>query len=338
LQNQRNTLFKHLQLSVSNEQLALKCLIQNFAFLSRMKVLQKKLHLKSLLIYFKKKNQFFSILLLLLPLFIVILQKTPAQSSGKTQNEKIFLPIVKGQKYSIELLSEWKSIEQGMDLQKINLFNQTEEIETQLKLYKFDPALFDIRVLCSKNYGKKRIDVKTIAKLSGTVAIINSSYFDAQGSPLAYLRCNGKIVNSKVASHSLYSGVFFMRHGRPYIVHARRFNPKMDASDVAQVGPRLISKGKNTIGLKNINAVHHRSGIALDKKGNVIIYATNSQFGGISWNILRYILKLKKIGGFEVLNLDGGGSTQMYISTKNHEDYVRGLSPVPSAIAFFRKE
>jgi exopolysaccharide biosynthesis protein len=104
------------------------------------------------------------------------------------------------------------------------------------------------------------------------------------------------------------------------------------------VGPRLISSGKNTIGLKNIHAVHHRSGIALDKKGNVIIYATNSQFGGISWNILRDILKLKKIGGYEVLNLDGGGSTQMYISAKNYEDYVRGLSSVPSAIAFFRKE
>ncbi|MDP7580772.1 MAG: phosphodiester glycosidase family protein, partial [Nitrospinota bacterium] len=127
-------------------------------------------------------------------------------------------------------------------------------------------------------------------------------------------------------------------HGRPNIVHSSRFDPKIDASDVVQVGPRLISSGKNTIGLKNIHAVHHRSGIALDKKGNVIIYATSSQFGGISWNKLRYILKLKKIGGYEVLNLDGGGSTQMYISAKNYEDYVRGLSLIPSAIAFFRKE
>jgi len=129
-----------------------------------------------------------------------------------------------------------------------------------------------------------------------------------------------------------------MRHGRPYIVHSGRFDPKTDASDVVQVGPRLISSGKDTKGLKNIHAVHHRSGIALDKKGNVIIYATSSQFGGISWNKLRYILKLKKIGGYEVLNLDGGGSTQMYISAKNYEDYVRGLSLIPSAIAFFRKE
>ena len=300
----------------------------------------KKKHLKSLLTYFKKKNQFFSVLLLLLFLFTALLLKTPAQSSDKIQNKNIFfLANVKDQKYSIEPLHEWKSIEQGMGLRKINLFNQSEEkTKTQLRLYKFNPALFNIRVLCSKNYGKKRIHVKTLAKLSGSVAIINSSYFDAQGSPLAYLRCNGKVINSKVASHSLYSGVFFMRHGRPNIVHSNRFDPKSDASDVVQVGPRLISSGKDTKGLKNIHAVHHRSGIALDKKGNVIIYATNSQFGGISWNILRDILKLKEIGGYEVLNLDGGGSTQMYISAKNHEDYVRGLSKVPSAIAFFRKE
>ena len=303
-----------------------------------MKALQKKQHLKSLLTYFKKKNQFFSVLLLLLFLFTALLLKSSAQSSDKIQNKNIFLPNVKDQKYSIELLPEWKSIEQGMDLQEINLFNQSEKKKTQLRLYKFNPALFNIRVLCSKNYGKKRMNVKTLAKLSGSVAIINSSYFDVQGSPLAYLRCNGKVINSKVASHSLYSGVFFMRHGRPNIVHSSRFDPKIDASDVVQVGPRLISSGKNTIGLKNIHAVHHRSGIALDKKGNVIIYATSSQFGGISWNKLRYILKLKKIGGYEVLNLDGGGSTQMYISAKNYEDYVRGLSLIPSAIAFFRKE
>jgi hypothetical protein len=308
-----------------------------------MKTLQKKQHLKSLLTYFKKKNKFFSVLLLLLFLFSVLLLKTSAQSSDKIQKKNCdeFLTTVKDQKYSIGLLPEWKSIEPGMDLQKINLCNQSEEpekIETQLRLYKFNPALFNIRVLCSKNYGKKRIYVKTLSKLSGSVAIINSSYFDTQGSPLAYLRCNGKLINSKVVSHSLYSGVFFMRHGRPYIVHSSRFDPKTDASDVVQVGPRLISSGKDTKGLKNIHAVHHRSGIALDKKGNVIIYATNSQFGGISWNILRDILKLKKIGGYEVLNLDGGGSTQMYISAKNHKDYVRGSSPVPSAIAFFRKE
>lgn len=303
-----------------------------------MKALQKRQHFKSLLICFKKKNQLFPVLVLLLSLVSVLLLKTPAHSSDKIQDEKFFLPVVNDQKYSIVLLPEWKDIEPGMGLQNVNLFNQSEEIETQLRLYKFNPALFNIRVLCSKNYGKKRIDVRTLAKLSGTVAIINSSYFDVQGSPLAYLRCNGKVINSKVASHSLYSGVFFMRHGRPFIVHVSRFDPKTDASDAVQVGPRLISKGKNTIGLKNIHAVHHRSGIALDKKGNVIIYATNSRFGGISWNTLRYILKLKKIGGYEVLNLDGGGSTQMYISAKNHEDYVRGLSPVPSAIAFFRKE
>ena len=286
---------------------------------------------------FKKKKQFIFVLSLFLLVFSALILVAPALSFGEGTNKDI-LSHLEGKKNSVELFPEWKNIEKGIDLQIINLFNQLEEIEVQLRLYRFNPELFKIRVLCSKNYGHKRAKVKTLAKLSGTVAIINSSYFDMQGNPLAYLKCNGKVVNGKKATHSLYSGVFFVKQGRSYIVHSRRFNPEIEVSDAVQVGPRLLSKGKNTIGLKNIHAVHHRSGIALDRKGNVMIYATSSEFNGISWDRLRYFLKLKKIGGYEVLNLDGGGSTQMYISTKNFEDSILGLSPVPSAIAFFRKE
>ena len=286
---------------------------------------------------FKKKKQFIFVLSMFLLVFSALILVAPALSFGEGTNKDI-LSHLEGKKNSVELFPEWKNIEKGIDLQIINLFNQLEEIEVQLRLYRFNPELFNIRVLCSKNYGHKRAKVKTLAKLSGTVAIINSSYFDMQGNPLAYLKCNGKVVNGKMATHSLYSGVFFVKQGRSYIVHSSKFNPKIEVSDAVQVGPRLLSKGKNTIGLKNIHAVHHRSGIALDRKGNVMIYATSSEFNGISWDRLRYFLKLKKIGGYEVLNLDGGGSTQMYISTKNFEDSILGLSPVPSAIAFFRKE
>ena len=292
---------------------------------------------KSIIMNFKKKKQSISARSLFLLIFLALMLDTPVPSFGEGTNKDI-LPHSKEKTYSAELLPDWKKIEKGIDLQIINLFNQSEEIEAQLRLYRFNPELFNIRVLCSKNYGHKRAKVKTLAKLSGTVAIINSSYFDMQGNPLAYLKCNGKVVNGKKATHSLYSGVFFVKQGRSYIVHSRRFNPEIEVSDAVQVGPRLISKGENTIGLKNIHAVHHRSGIALDRKGNVMIYATSSEFNGISWNRLRYFLKSKKIGGYEVLNLDGGGSTQMYISTKNFEDSIQGLSPVPSAIAFFRKE
>ena len=286
---------------------------------------------------FKKKKQFIFVLSLFLLVLSALILVAPALSFREGTNKDI-LSHLEGKKNSVELFPEWKNIEKGIDLQIINLFNQLEEIEVQLRLYRFNPELFKIRVLCSKNYGHKRAKVKTLAKLSGTVAIINSSYFDMQGNPLAYLKCNGKVVNGKMATHSLYSGVFFVKQGRSYIVHSSKFNPKIEVSDAVQVGPRLLSKGKNTIGLKNIHAVHHRSGIALDRKGNVMIYATSSEFNGISWDRLRYFLKLKKIGGYEVLNLDGGGSTQMYISTKNFEDSILGLSPVPSAIAFFRKE
>lgn len=286
----------------------------------------------------KKKKQIFFVLSSLPLLFIVLTSNSTAQSSEEYDSRKFFLSGLKGDKFSLQLPAKWKNIEQGLDFQSINLLNQSEEIGVQLRFYRFKPALFDIQVLCSKELGHHGADVKTLAKLSGSAAIINSSYFDIDGHPIAYLKCNGKVVNSRKATHSLYSGVFFVKQGKPFIVHRSKFNPTEVISDAVQVGPRLISKGKNTIGLKNIHAVHHRSGIALDKKGNVIIYVTNSQYSGISWHNLRQILKLKGIDGYEVLNLDGGGSSQMYISLGGFEDYIRGSTRVPTAIAFFRKK
>lgn len=290
-----------------------------------------------LFICHKKQTLFVFVLFILSFFFTVLISDSTGQSNKEKQIKKKLFFQSKGERYSFELLANWKNIENGIDSQDISLLDQSGRIKVQLKFFRFNPVLFDIRVLCSKNFGFRRTDVKTLAKLSGSVAIINSSYFDIHENPIAYLKCNGKVLNSRVATHSLYSGVFLVKHGQPFILHTSNFDPKDTNNDAVQVGPRLITKGRDTAGLKNIHAVHHRSGVALDRKGNVIIYVTNSQYQGISWNTLRYILKQKEIDGYEVLNLDGGGSAQMYISTKSLEEYIRGSTGVPSAIAFFRK-
>jgi hypothetical protein len=286
----------------------------------------------------KMRKTFFFVFPSLSVLFLSIIFTTSSQSSQNTQIKKSILLSIPDNNNLIQNWPDWSNIEPGIEFKKINILDKSEEILSQLRLYRFNPNLFDIRVICSKNFGFKRTDVKKLAELSGSIAIINSSYFDVQGDPIAYLKCNGKRINKRIVTNIIYSGVFYVKHGRPYIVHRSNFNPGKSISDAVQVGPRLLSKGIDTIGLRNINAIHHRSGITLDNKGNVIIYATSDQYGGLSWRTLRYILKLKEIGAYDVLNLDGGGSTQMYISTKGFQDYIRGYSAVPSAIAIFYKE
>jgi len=271
-------------------------------------------------------------------LLLFLIFSSASESSQNVQPKKFILLSITDNNYLLQNWPDWSNIEPGIDFKKINILGKSEEILSQLRLYRFNPDLFDIHVICSKAFGFKRADVKKLAELSGSIAIINSSYFDVQGDPIAYLKCNGKRINKRIVTNIIYSGVFYVKHGRPYIVHRSNFTPGKHISDAVQVGPRLLSKGKDTIGLKNINAIHHRSGITLDNKGNVIIYATSAQYEGLSWRQLRYILKLKEIGAHEVLNLDGGGSTQMYISTKSFEDYIRGFTAVPSAIAFFYKK
>ncbi len=186
-----------------------------------------------------KQKSFFFVFPLLPILFVILLSNSNVQAYQEGQNKKLLLPLLKDEKYFLELLPQWKNIGQGIDFRKINLFYKLEAIVTQLRFYRFNPDLFDIRVICSKNLGYLRKDVKNLAKLSGSVAIINSSYFDTEGNPIGYLKCNNKILNERVVTHSLYSGFFYIKHGKPHIVHRSNFYPSKNITDAVQACPRL---------------------------------------------------------------------------------------------------
>ena len=66
---------------------------------------------------------------------------------------------------------------------------------------------------------------------------------------------------------------------------------------------------------------------------------TDTLFGGLTWVELQECFGSAQwqVQTTDLLNLDGGGSAQLYVRGAQFEEYVPGTTDVPVAIGFFSK-
>jgi exopolysaccharide biosynthesis protein len=80
-----------------------------------------------------------------------------------------------------------------------------------------------------------------------------------------------------------------------------------------------------------------RALIGIDREQRLIIAVTDSLFGGLSWVELQELFGAAqwRLQARDLLNLDGGGSAQLYLRAGQFEEYVAGATEVPVVIGFF---
>lgn len=256
-------------------------------------------------------------------------------NAGDGENIR-YISSLSGKKLVIIGDDKWRNIDNGVDFKSIKLKRSESGLDIIIKFLRMDLKLIKVRVLYSKNPDTNFQNVKNIVEKYNAIAAINGSFFDINGNPLGLLITDGKTVNNRVVTHSIYSGIFYVKDDVPYIVNRDSFTP-IGVTQALQVGPILIEDGKDTEGFKDIHSIHYRSGIAIDDSGRVIIYATDTNYKGISLYEVRQVMRLPDIGCINVLNLDGGGSTQMYISTPSFSEHITGNTDIPVAIGFYRR-
>ncbi|HEX9786681.1 MAG TPA: phosphodiester glycosidase family protein, partial [Candidatus Binatia bacterium] len=66
---------------------------------------------------------------------------------------------------------------------------------------------------------------------------------------------------------------------------------------------------------------------------------TDALIGGLSFAELQELFAQSKwqLDAVELLNLDGGGSAQLYVKSGKFEEWLPGTAEVPVAIGFFIK-
>jgi uncharacterized protein YigE (DUF2233 family) len=146
------------------------------------------------------------------------------------------------------------------------------------------------------------------------------------------------MINSRVAKTPLYTGVFGVKDQKPFIAHRDEFVPEQ-ADEGLQSGPLLLFHGSAQEITGIPSRAHRRALIGIDQEQRLVVAVADSIFGGLYWPELQEIFSdaAWQIRLTDLLNLDGGGSAQIYIKAGKFEDMVVGTSEVPVAIGFFRR-
>jgi uncharacterized protein YigE (DUF2233 family) len=239
---------------------------------------------------------------------------------------------------TVRSAGSWKPVESGVEYRTIALERSEPAYSLELKLIRFDPRRITPRIISSSDYQLKSGDAKTLAQRSGAIATINANYFDEKGKPLALLKTAGREINRSVSRHALYTGVFAVRDSMPFITHRDDFQ-SAQAQEALQSGPLLLNHGAVVQKMPGPGRYSRRAVIGVDKQQRVIIGVTDIILGGLSFTELQDLFSSPQwqLETTDLLNLDGGGSAQLYLKTRALEEFVSGTSEVPVMIGFFQK-
>jgi uncharacterized protein YigE (DUF2233 family) len=235
----------------------------------------------------------------------------------------------------IQRLGNWRAVHSGIELRKAVLERSEPEQEIELVLVRIDSRRVVPRVLRGGDFNIKGSDVKTFAQKSHAVAAINASYFDENGRALGFLKTSSG-GSLQVSKSSLFTGIFGVKNNLPFIVHRDDFVPG-SADEALQAGPLLISKGEKVNVTRGAGRQSRRALVGIDRENRIILAVTSSLLGGLNW------VELQEFFGSphwqaevaDLLNLDGGGSAQLYVKGTQTEEHVPGSTAVPVALGFF---
>jgi exopolysaccharide biosynthesis protein len=168
-----------------------------------------------------------------------------------------------------------------------------------------------------------------LAKKNRAWVGINGSFFDTKkGGAVDFIRIDGQILDTtlhngkRLPEHQM--SAIIIKNNRMRIVKARdsvdfRWETKIDAPNVMVTGPLLIWDGK--IGPLSINAFndnrHPRSCACVTHKNELILLTADGRTAeaqGLNLHELATIML--SLNCREAVNLDGGGSTALYVDGK----------------------
>ncbi len=236
--------------------------------------------------------------------------------------------------------ANWKKIAPNLLFGKISLGNFTTLLESELYLLRFNLNDVDIEIATAQNVlGSKIGNIKDMVNETGGVAGINASFFDTEYKPLGLIvPTQGKYNNLIQNGGKLLTGIFQIKDNKPSIVHRTEYQSD-NVTLALQAGPRIIVSEK-FVSFSSNDPYSRRSGIAITKDNDIIIYATALRFPGANLLDIQNALKNVGVTVTDVLNFDGGGSSQFYIKELGNEPeiYISGGDEVPVGLVIKNKK
>ncbi len=201
--------------------------------------------------------------------------------------------------------------------------------------------------------------VSMLAQRSNAYAAVNGSFFDMdRGNPICYLRIDGTAVGENTPQkedsvHRKYYqyATLLLAGGRPLLAvpdSSRVWEDGLQDSNVMTAGPMLLHGGIEVPQRDDRTFVtrrHNRTALGIRPDGTTLLVVVDGRFKhqaeGLSLLELQRVMRW--LGCTEAINLDGGGSSTMYVHNRPFDGIVNypsdnqrhdheGQRPVSNAI------
>lgn len=165
------------------------------------------------------------------------------------------------------------------------------------------------------------------AEDADALAAINATFFNTKtGGSVTRLKIDGQLINETSLllpdgrNHERANGALVLDDGHISIIAADStvigWDKRLEARNVMVCGPVLLLDGKPVTLQNNAfnNNRHPRSAVGITKDNKLILLTVdgrNTHAHGMSLHELAFLLRL--LGTDNALNLDGGGSTTLYV-------------------------
>ncbi|HRE48677.1 MAG TPA: phosphodiester glycosidase family protein [Aggregatilineales bacterium] len=171
--------------------------------------------------------------------------------------------------------------------------------------------------------------------LPNAVAIINTTFFTPQNLSLGLIISDGRVLAGYTQRSD--SGLFQVKTGLPK-VRSLWLEPIVSWEQIeqaVQTYPILMARGQVApINSDVATVVAARSVIAQDSLGRVYLIITGGS-GTLLSDLGNWLGRTSGFGLQYALNLDGGGSTNLYLSTGGTLDYITGARGIPAVVAVY---
>ena len=237
------------------------------------------------------------------------------------------LGIVKGQTVSDSLAivsAQWKieSPQKGI-IHKYVSIPQLYQVPQSISLIEIDPgAGLKVGVTVSD----KMREASRMASEQGAIAALNGSYFVMKrGNSVCFLKVDRQVVDTTTLGEFArrVTGAVSIRKGKMKIISWNRQIEKQYKGKkgiVLASGPLMLKDGRycdwSLCEKDFIRTKHPRSAVALTKDGKILFITVDGRFPkyarGVSIPELAHLIRI--LGGKDAINLDGGGSTTLWLS------------------------
>ena len=205
------------------------------------------------------------------------------------------------------------------------LVEKTGFLPATLTVVRIDPVAWKIKVYRAP-VSSTALDTCAATK---SVTAINANFFGVDLQPLGLIISNSKKLHPLQLGGRTLTGVLVVKQSKIQIIHRDQYQSSDEIIQAVQAGPRLIADGQPI--LIPEDSPTRRSAIAIDSSGRILLFATNDRIPGLTPRQLQKILLRKELNIKDALNLDGGSSSQLYVSASivGQEINISGGDKVP---------